>query len=348
MYDNKLNKRKTRNDNVSIKCTDDDLHKRRIFITDKIDTLNVEITQTQFTPDSVWATGAPILWSQTLTGVNVKVGVLDTGIDNTHPDLQNRVILRRDFVNDGATPPEFNPHGTHVAGIIGANGRMKGVAIRCKLIDYRVLDKSGTGSIQNIISALDAAILDGCQIVNLSLGTSADFSSLHDAIRRATNAGILVVAAAGNEGENTITYPAFYPESMSVGAVNFDSSTGLINIPQEPWFSSTNSQVDVAADGWRVTSTVPGGGYAIYTGTSMATPHISGIAALLQDKTRRRTGSFVNGRALFTTIKSMTIDVHTRGIDTLTGAGFVTFFPNLLIKTNGVWTVRKINNFAPS
>lgn len=298
-------------------------------------------------PDNVWATGAPALWKLTFDGSGCIVGVIDTGIDDGHPDLKNKIILRRDYIQDGSSPTNFNSHGTHVGGTIAANGAIKGVAPGVSLIDYRVLDRNGSGSYQSITSAIKQSITDGCNIISLSLGGPSYYAPLHTAIKEATQAGVLVVVASGNDGPNRVSYPANHEEVVSVGAVNFDSATGNITLPQTPWFSNSNIQVDVAADGWNVLSTVPGGKYAILTGTSMATPCVAGFAALLWHKFKVKMGRKPTEQELYSSLKSHTVDILAVGNDIVAGTGFVTFYPELPKKTNGLWSLPTMNATPP-
>lgn len=306
----------------------------------------ISTSATALVPDNVWATGAPILWNLGFTGVGCKIGVLDTGIDS-HPDLLNKIILRRDYVQDGLPSSSFNMHATHCSGTIAANGRIKGVAPGASLIDYRVLDRNGSGSYTSITSAIKQSIVDGCNIISLSLGGPIEYLPLHSAIKEATAAGILVVVASGNEGPNKISFPAYYSEVVSVGAVNFDATTGNITLPQTPWFSNSNDQVDVAADGWKVLSTVPGGKYAILTGTSMATPCVAGFAALLWERFSAKMKRKPTEPELYSLLKSSTVDILQVGNDIVAGAGFVTVFPELPKKVNSTWTLPNMNLTPP-
>jgi len=261
-------------------------------------------------PDSVWIIGAPLFWTYENRGENVKVAIIDTGIDDSHPVLQGKVVQHRDYVNDGASRSQFDSHATHVAGILCADGpNLKGVAPGVRVYDYRVLDRNGSGSYANVTQAINDAVADGCHIVSMSLGGSSPYEPMHTAIKNAVNNGVLVVVAAGNSGAGQVSYPGNYPEVVSVGAVEYHSDTGNLTVPQTPWFSNTNPEVDVAADGWEVYSCVPGNQYARYSGTSMATPHVAGFAALLRNRLQAKLKRQPTENELYTFLKANTYDV---------------------------------------
>lgn len=311
-------------------------------------TEEVSVSGVPDVPDNVWVSGAPIFWKQGITGEGCKIGIVDTGVDNTHPDLSSRFLFRRDYVKDGALPVNFNPHGTHVAGTICANGRIKGVAPNAKIIDYRVLGLDGSGSYDSIRQAVIDAANDECNVISMSLGGSNDWDPLHEAIKTAVSKGSLVVCAAGNEGKDTISYPAYYGETLSVGAVNFDNKTGNINFPMSPWFSSSNSQVDVAADGYQVISTIPDNKYAIFTGTSMATPYVSGVAALIWNRYKLRyNNKALTDDVLYKMVRSSTVDILNPGVDSISGAGFLTLYPELPKKSSSGWFLPNMSAYQP-
>lgn len=283
-------------------------------------TLQQATVQTPTIPDSVWITGAPLFWKQGYEGNGIKVGVIDSGIA-THPDLT--VAYHKDYVQDNLP---FHPHGTHVAGTIAANGTLRGVAPKVHLRDYRVLGASGGGSLDVVAQAIRDAVADGCLIINLSLGAPVDYPPMSEAVNYAARQGALLCCASGNAGPNTISYPAFYDACLSVAAVDV-SSTGEIQFPS---FSSSNVEVDIAAIGVTVLSCVPGG-YAIYSGTSMAAPHVAGLAALILERIQRRQ---VNA-SLRMLIDDCTVDISAPGVDTATGLGLCTLYPEIPKKVNG-------------
>lgn len=233
-----------------------------------------------------------------VSGAGVKVAVLDSGIDYTHADLGGclgatcKVIGGYDFVNDDSDPRDDNGHGTHVAGIIAANGTLKGVAPGATLLAYKVLDSTGTGHSSDVIAALEQATLDGAHVANLSLGGegSAD-DPVSQALDNATAAGMLSVVAAGNLGLSygTVESPGTARTALTVGAVNKSwqmasfSARGFV-----PDNDQYRMKPELVAPGVDIKSTVPtsgaGGhptGYRFISGTSMAAPHVAGGAALL-------------------------------------------------------------------
>ena len=215
-------------------------------------------------------------------GAGVKVAVIDTGIDRFHPDLAANYVDGWDFVNNDADPMDDNQHGTHVAGTIAArddDAGVVGVAPEAKLYALKVLDANGAGDFSNVILALQWAVDHGINVTNSSFGSTQDpGSAAKAAYDNAEAAGILNVAAAGNSGncqgtgENTL-WPARYASVIAVAATDSTDARAC--------FSSTGLDVELAAPGVSVNSTVPGGGYAVFSGTSMATPHVTGAAALV-------------------------------------------------------------------
>lgn len=273
--------------------------------------------------------GAPAMWAAGFDGTGAVVGVIDTGIDASHPDLQGKVLSRRDYVGDGLTQEQFHPHGTHVAGIIAAHGQLRGVAPGALLRDYRVLDANGSGRDATVAQAVRDAVADGCRILNMSLGSSQDDPALHQAIVQAVGQGCLVVVAMGNSGGDaghpTFDYPGAYPEVVGVGAIYVGADGSIQHAP----FSDVNPQVDVCAPGVNVLSTKAGGGYLRMSGTSMAAPHAAGFAALLLQKAQARLGHLPDEATAWAQMKVATVDVDALGIDASTGAGFLCLLPSL-------------------
>ncbi|MFS0639134.1 S8 family peptidase [Mesobacillus foraminis] len=236
-------------------------------------------------PKGVEIIQAPEIWSET-KGQGITVAILDTGCDTDHPDLKDRIIGGRNFTQDDGGKSEiyedYNGHGTHVAGTIAAslnNTGVAGVAPEANLLILKVLGKNGSGQYDWIIKAIDYAISQKVDIISMSLGGPEDVKELHDIIKKAVNQNILVVCAAGNEGDgedstDELGYPGCYNEVISVGAIDLER--------QSSEFTNSNNQVDLVAPGEKITSTYLNGTYASLSGTSMATPHVSGALALLK------------------------------------------------------------------
>ncbi|WMJ88159.1 S8 family peptidase [Anaerocolumna sp. MB42-C2] len=242
-------------------------------------------------PQGVQMIQAPAIWDKSRKGEGVVIAVIDTGCQIDHPDLRDRIIGGRNFTKDfNGDPNNFtdnNGHGTHVAGTIAASENSNGVlgvAPMAKLLILKVLGKSGGGNYQNIIEAINYAIKwrgpknEKVRIISMSLGGDADVPKLHDAVIKAVNNNILVVCASGNNGDNNfktdeLNYPAAYNEAVSVGAVDFNKKITK--------YSNSNNNVDLVAPGNEIISTYLDSKYAKLSGTSMATPHVSGAAALI-------------------------------------------------------------------
>ena len=214
-------------------------------------------------------------WNIASSGPRIKVGVIDTGIDITHPDLAANIAGGFNAISGGSYTDD-NGHGTHVAGIIGAlddGAGVIGVDPHADLYAIKVLDNNGSGYVSDIIEGLDWAVANNIQVVNMSLGASKGTQSFAEAIQRAHAAGIVIVAAAGNNGRGIVSYPAAYPEVIAVAATDSNDARAS--------FSNYGPQIDVAAPGVSIYSTYFGGRYAIMSGTSMASPFTAGVAALV-------------------------------------------------------------------
>lgn len=232
----------------------------------------------QTVPWGIERVKAPLVHSQGYKGSGIKVAVLDTGIRTNHPDLQ---IAGGYNAIGGSSYNDDNGHGTHVAGTIAALDNSVGVigcAPQAQLYAVKVLDGSGNGNYSNIIAGIEWAINNNMKVINMSLGGSQGSAALELACNSAYNAGVLVVAAAGNSGTaagNTecIGYPARYASVMAVGSVTSGNTRSS--------FSSTGSTLEIVAPGSDIYSTTYNGSYGTMSGTSMACPHVAGVAALV-------------------------------------------------------------------
>ncbi len=262
------------------------------------------------------------VWSIT-TGDPVKVAVVDTGINLAHPDLKANIKGGYNAIYPSKSADDDNGHGTHVAGIIAAlnnNIGVVGVGPQIHLYAVKVLSRTGSAYLSDVIEGLDWAIQNGMQVVNMSLGTSADILSFHEAIQRADKAGIIQVTAAGNSG-GAVNYPAAYPEVIAVSATD--------NTDTIAYWSSRGLEIDLAAPGVNVYSTYwtnRGSTYNTLSGTSMASPHVAGVAALLltvptkcdQDLNGKCSPAEVQQR-----LEATADDLGAAGKDNLYGSGLV-------------------------
>lgn len=224
-------------------------------------------------------------------GTSVKVAVLDTGIDYTHPDLDANYKGGYDFVNSDADPRDDHGHGTHCAGIIAAEDNgvgVVGVAPEAWLYAVKVLDRRGSGYLSNVILGIQWSVSNGMQVLSMSLGTSTYSESLRQACDAAYQAGLVLVAAAGNSGDGNpatdeYSYPAAYDSVIAVGATDRND--------RAPSWSNSGPYLELAAPGVSIYSTLPtyrvtltatyGLSYGTLSGTSMACPHVAGTAALV-------------------------------------------------------------------
>ena len=240
--------------------------------------VSTQVTE-EILPWGVDRIGAELVHSRN-KGLGVKVAILDTGIDLDHPDL--RVAGNVSFVEGTVNGDDDNGHGTMVAGIVAAldNGiGMVGIAPEVELYAVKVLDSKGIGTSCAVRRGIEWAIDNDMQVVNMSFGCASELpQEVKAALKKAYQAGIVLVAAAGNEGttsgkENNIWAPAKYAPVIAVGAIDeLDSRNSS---------SSTGDTLELVGPGVKIYSTLAGGGYANLTATSAASPHITGVAALL-------------------------------------------------------------------
>ena len=217
-------------------------------------------------------------WNLTRGSDDVVVAVIDTGVQSDHPDLKDRLTEGFNVISPGQPPEDDVGHGTHVAGIIAATVNnaegVAGMTWYTKIMPIKALDGTGTGSTYSVAEAVIWATDHGADVINLSLGNYAEAAFLHDAIRYAVGRGVLVVAASGNDNTDRPGYPAAYPEVLAVAAT--DPDTG------RAYFSNYGDYIDLAAPGTNIPSTYPGGRYAALSGTSMASPHVAALIALVR------------------------------------------------------------------
>lgn len=263
---------------------------------------------------------APQMWSLT-KGEGIKVAVLDTGVDKNHPDLAPNIKMGMNFTTPDASDfQDRNGHGTHCAGVIaGVDNQIGviGVAPKSELYIGKVLGDNGSGDFLSIIKGIDWAISQKVDIISMSLGASGDpGNAFHDAFKRARAAGIVIVAASGNENTK-VGYPAAYEECIAVGAI--DQSLNRAG------FSNFGPELDIVAPGVDIYSTYPVNRYAKLSGTSMATPTVAGVVALIQAFTRR-VGLKATPEVIFKMIQERSVDLGLDGDDAFYGNGLANIF----------------------
>jgi thermitase len=229
----------------------------------------------------------------------VKIGIVDTGIDQTHPELSGKTVdcgaAFGGIVTSGACADD-NMHGTHVAGTIAAKANnatgVAGVAFNSNLSICKALyTAAGTGLTSDVAACIAWVHARGAKVISMSLGGGAS-TTLQNAVAAAWENGgangSVLVAAAGNDGDSTVNYPAGYAQVVSVAATDHNDARAS--------FSNTNADVEVAAPGVNVLSTIPGGQYAELSGTSMATPHVSGVTGVIWQLVPGSTASSIRSR----------------------------------------------------
>ena len=256
-------------------------------------------------------------------GSGVTVAVLDTGIDYSHEELDGNYRGGYDFVfnDDDPFDDSFNSHGTHVAGIVAAeeNGiGVIGVAPEVDLFAVKVLDGAGFGTEDWIIAGIEWAVLNRIEVINLSI-EGPDAQGLHDACDQAYEAGVLLVAAGGSSqvGGGPVRYPAAYDSVIAV--------TGIDTLDMPGYFTPIGEELELAAPGVDVLSTITGGNYDFLNGTSQAAPHVTGVAALyiLSNAGDLSGDGLVNNKDIRLMLQMQAIDLGNTGKDEIYGYGLV-------------------------
>jgi len=274
--------------------------------------------------DSLYATsqhdfpliGVPGAWTLTTGAPSVIVGLLDTGYEKAHPDLAAIPIVAPYNARTGTTTiTDVYGHGTHVAGTIAAQANnamgVAGLAPGIRIMPVKVMDNNGQGYWSDFLEGVDWARTHGASIINLSLGgtlTSSQAAAFQPTFDAAYQAGVLVVAAAGNNNRNEPFYPASFAHVISVAATT--------NSDTKASFSNFGPAVDLSAPGTSIMSTYPGGTYKLMSGTSMATPHVVGLAALIRSYHPTYTVDEVE-----TAMELNAVDLGTAGRDDYFGFG---------------------------
>lgn len=231
---------------------------------------------TQIIPWGVSHIRATRTWSRT-QGKDVHIGVIDTGIDYSHPDLRQSISRGINLVNRQALPHDDNGHGTHIAGTIAASSNhsgILGVAPKARVHPVKAFDHNGSAYVSDIIAGIDWCVQQNLDIINMSFGMKTYSKSLEQAVLNAYNSGKIIVASSGNDGKKaSIDYPAQLSHVISVGAIT--------NTNKVASFSNRSNLIDIYAPGEKIYSAWLGGKYNELSGTSMATAHVSGVIALI-------------------------------------------------------------------
>ncbi|HET7480788.1 MAG TPA: S8 family peptidase [Rubrobacteraceae bacterium] len=251
---------------------------------------------------------APSAWDRTQGNSTVRIGLVDSGIKASHPDLNGKVAAQHDFGNGDGVAEDTVGHGTHVAGVAAAetgNGTgVAGTCPNCKLLMAKV-DRRGEIDSAAVIKGIDWAADRGAKVINLSLGAPGFVEAEARAVQYAQDHGAVVVAAAGNENSTVRSYPAAYRGVLAVAATNRSGTRAS--------FSNKGDWIDLAAPGVNILSTAPGG-YSALSGTSFSSPYVSGVAGLLASQGR-------GPRAISRRLTSTATDLGPDGRDPYYGAG---------------------------
>jgi type VII secretion-associated serine protease mycosin len=259
-------------------------------------------------------------WDLSRGSSDVIVGIVDTGVDLDHPDLQGQLMTGYNVIDPASDPMDDVGHGTHVSGIIGAlvnnNEGVAGISWYNKMLPVKALGKSGSGTTYSVAEGIIWAADNGAKVINMSLGNYADSQFLHDAVKYAFDKDVVLVAASGNDNTERPGYPAAYPEVLAVAAT--DSNLKRAS------YSNYGDYIDVAAPGTSIASTYPGNQYAALSGTSMASPHVAAMAALIRSQNPDLTN-----KQVMDIMRSSTVDLGPKGKDKYYGYGLIDIYKAL-------------------
>lgn len=251
-------------------------------------------------------------WDVTKGAEEIIVAVVDTGVDLDHPDLEGRLVEGINIIDEQVPPDDDVGHGTHVAGVIAASvNNLEGIAGMSwynKIMPVKVLDSTGAGSTYNVAAGIIWAVDHGAKVINLSLGNYAEAQFLHDAVKYAYDKDVVLIAATGNDNTSQPGYPAAYEEVFAVGATNSSEEKAI--------FSNFGNYVDVTAPGENIASTYPSNRYAALSGTSMASPHVAALAAMI-----RSVNPSLSNEEVMDIIRETALDLGEEGKDEYYGYG---------------------------
>jgi subtilisin family serine protease/subtilisin-like proprotein convertase family protein len=280
---------------------------------------------------------SPQAWDISTGASGVTIAILDTGVDLDHAEFAGRIVPGYDFVNNDNTAQDDNMHGTACAGIAAARGNnssgVAGIAWNSMIMPIKILNSNGSGYTSDIVDGVNWARVNGADVISMSLGGGGYDASFNSAITAAHNAGVIVISAAGNDNSSNISYPAAYSNSMAIGALSpCNERKSPSSCDNETWWGSNyGSGLDVMAPGTRLHTTYYTGGYmSDMNGTSGATPHVAGVAALIMSVNPALSASEV-----WDIINNSADDLGTNGWDTTFGWGRLNAYQALLQSGGG-------------
>lgn len=245
-------------------------------------------------------------------GEDVTIAILDTGVDAKHLDLKGKLLKGYNAFDDSDDYSDSHGHGTHVAGIAAALTNnvtgIAGVSWKSNILPVKVLNEAGEGSSFEVAKGIYWAVDHGADVINMSLGDYNDSDALHDAIKYAYNKDVVIVTASGNDNVQDPMYPALYEETFTVAAVD--------DARNRAFFSNYGKHVDIAAPGENIPSLFPDNNYVVMSGTSMASPHVAGVAALI-----RSLRPDLSNKQVYDVMTSTAKDLGTKGHDSYYGHG---------------------------
>ncbi len=280
---------------------------------DQVDSVETDIPVKMFADTIDWGitrVGASEVWDYA-SGDGISVAIIDTGIQLNHPDLNVNILSGYDFVNNDTSANDDNGHGTHVAGIVAStlneSGNV-GSSYSANLLPVKALNESGYGYLSDVAKAIYYATDNGARVINMSLGTTYDSDTLKQAVQYAAAKGVLLVAAAGNDSGSPCSYPAAYSSVICVVATDQENKLA----------SFSNIGGELAAPGVSNYSTYINSSYTKLSGTSMASPHVAGSAALLMSLCTDCSISEIRD-----VLRNTAVDLGTEDYDIIFGYGLV-------------------------
>jgi thermitase len=253
-------------------------------------------------------------WDVTRGKEDITIAIVDTGVDLNHPDLKGRITEGYNVIEDNNYPDDDNGHGTHVAGIIASETNneqgVAGITWYNKIMPVKAMGAEGYGTTFDIAKGIVWAADHGADVINLSLGNYQPSSLMEEAVAYAFDKNIVLIAAAGNDNSKQPSFPASYPEVLAVSAVDFNGNRAP--------FSNYGDYIDIAAPGVQIPSTYFNQQYAALSGTSMASPHVAGLAGLI-----RSANPNLSNKEVMNIIKSSAYDLGAKGNDIEFGRGLI-------------------------